>query len=60
MKKILLFLFFILITSGSANTIEFKVFDLIEKELSILDVRKVRGAKNSEFILSAQMRMVVF
>ena len=36
----------ILIINGSCNANEIKVFDFTEKELSQLDVRKVRGADN--------------
>ncbi len=36
----------ILIISGSCNANEIKVFDFTEKELSQLDIRKVRGADN--------------
>ena len=47
MKNFLIFLFFTLITTGDGLTNEVKVFDFTEKELSELNVKKVRGAKNS-------------
>ena len=47
MKNFLIFLFFTLITIGDGLTTEVKVFDFTEKELSELNVKKVRGAKNS-------------
>ena len=47
MKNFLIFLFFTLITIGDGLTNEVKVFDFTEKELSELNVKKVRGAKNS-------------
>ncbi len=47
MKNILTFLFLILITTGVGNTIEVKVFEFTNKELSELNIRKVRGSKNN-------------
>ena len=47
MKFILKILITILIIVGSSNANEIKVFDFTEKELSQLDVRKVRGADNN-------------
>ena len=47
MKNFLIFLFFTLIITGDGLTNEVKVFDFTEKELSELNVKKVRGAKNS-------------
>ena len=46
MKFILKFLIIILIITVYSNASEIKVFDFTEKELSQLDVRKVRGADN--------------
>ncbi len=47
MKLVLKFLFCILIMTASSFSNEVKVFDFTEKELSQLDVRKVRGADNN-------------
>ena len=47
MKLILKILIVTLLTVGSGHTSEIKVFDFTEKELSQLDVRKVRGADNN-------------
>ena len=47
MKFILKTIVAILIIVGSSHANEFKVFDFTEKELSELDVRKVRGADNN-------------
>ena len=47
MKFILKILITILIIVGSSNANEIKVFNFTEKELSQLDVRKVRGADNN-------------
>ena len=41
------FLIIILLTTGLGHTSEDKVFDFTEKELSELEVRKVRGAENN-------------
>jgi len=46
MKLILKILLGIFIVIGSSHSSEVKVFDFTEKELSQLDVRKVRGADN--------------
>ena len=46
MKFILKILIIILIITVYSNASEIKVFDFTEKELSQLDVRKVRGADN--------------
>ena len=46
MKLIFKIIIIILIIVGSTHANEIKVFDFSEKELSQLDVRKVRGAKN--------------
>ena len=46
MINIFKFIILILFTTGLGNTSEIKVFDFTEKELSELDVRKVRGADN--------------
>ncbi len=47
MKFIFKIFISILIVVGSSNANEIKVFDFTEKELSQLDVRKVRGADNN-------------
>ena len=47
MKIIFKILIGTLIVVGSSNANEIKVFDFTEKELSQLDVRKVRGADNN-------------
>ena len=47
MKTILKILVGTLIIVGSSNANEIKVFNFTEKELSQLDVRKVRGADNN-------------
>ena len=47
MKTVLKILVGILIIVGSSNANEIKVFNFTEKELSQLDVRKVRGADNN-------------
>ena len=47
MKFILKILFGTLIVVASSNANEIKVFNFTEKELSQLDVRKVRGADNN-------------
>ena len=47
MKLILKILIVTLLAVGSGHTNEIKVFDFTEKELSQLDVRKVRGADNN-------------
>ena len=47
MKLIIKIFIFTLLVVGSGHTNEIKVFDFTEKELSQLDVRKVRGAKNN-------------
>ena len=47
MKIIFKILVVTLIIVGSSNANEIKVFDFTEKELSQLDVRKVRGADNN-------------
>ena len=47
MKTVLKILVGILILVGSSNANEIKVFNFTEKELSQLDVRKVRGADNN-------------
>ena len=47
MKFIFKIFISILIIVGSSNANEIKVFDFTEKELSQLDVRKVRGADNN-------------
>ena len=47
MKFILKILITTLIIVGSSNANEIKVFNFTEKELSQLDVRKVRGADNN-------------
>ena len=47
MKLILKIFIVTLLVFGSGYTNEIKVFDFTEKELSQLDVRKVRGAKNN-------------
>ena len=47
MKLIFKILISILIIFGTSNANEIKVFDFTEKELSQLDVRKVRGADNN-------------
>ena len=47
MKNILKILVGTLIIVGSSNANEIKVFNFTEKELSQLDVRKVRGADNN-------------
>ena len=47
MKLIFTILIDILILIGSSHANEVKVFDFTEKELSELDVRKVRGADNN-------------
>ncbi len=47
MKTILKILVATLIIVGSSNANEIKVFNFTEKELSQLDVRKVRGADNN-------------
>ena len=47
MKTILKILVGTLIIVGSSNANEIKVFNFTEKELSKLDVRKVRGADNN-------------
>ena len=47
MKTILKILLGTLIIVGSSNANEIKVFNFTEKELSQLDVRKVRGADNN-------------
>ena len=47
MKLISKILFSILIMTGTGYSVEVKVFDFTEKELSQLDVRKVRGADNN-------------
>ena len=47
MKTVLKILVGILIIVGSSNANEIKVFNFTEKELSKLDVRKVRGADNN-------------
>ena len=44
-SKIFIVYFFIMLALVNAN--EIKVFDFTEKELSQLDVRKVRGADNN-------------
>ena len=47
MKLILNIFIVTLLVFGSGHTNEIKVFDFTEKELSQLDVRKVRGAENN-------------
>ena len=47
MKLILKIFIVTLLVLGSGRTDEIKVFDFTEKELSQLDVRKVRGADNN-------------
>ena len=47
MKLILKIFIVTLLVVGSGHTNEIKVFDFTEKELSQLDVRKVRGADNN-------------
>ena len=47
MKLILKIIIVTLISVGLSNANEIKVFDFTEEELSQLDVRKVRGARNS-------------
>ena len=47
MKFILKIIIGTLITVGSSHANEIKIFDFTEKELSELDVRKVRGAENN-------------
>jgi hypothetical protein len=47
MKLILKTFIITLFVVGSGHTNEIKVFDFTEKELSQLDVRKVRGAQNN-------------
>ena len=47
MKTVLKILVGILIIVGSSNANEIKVFNFTEKELSQLDIRKVRGADNN-------------
>ena len=47
MKFILKIIIGTLITVGSSHANEIKIFDFTEKELSELDVRKVRGADNN-------------
>ena len=47
MKLILKIFIVNLLVLGSGHTNEIKVFDFTEKELSQLDVRKVRGAENN-------------
>ena len=47
MKLILKIFIVTLLVLGSGHTNEIKVFDFTEKELSQLDVRKVRGADNN-------------
>ncbi len=47
MKLILKIFIVILLAIGSGHTNEIKVFDFNEKELSQLDIRKVRGADNN-------------
>ena len=47
MKLILKTFIITLLVVGSGHTNEIKVFDFTEKELSQLDVRKVRGAQNN-------------
>ena len=47
MKLILKIFIVTLLVVGSGHTNEIKVFDFTEKELSQLDVRKVRGAENN-------------
>ena len=47
MKTILKIIVGTLIIVGSSNANEIKVFNFTEKELSQLDVRKVRGADNN-------------
>ena len=47
MKFILKIIVGTLIIVSSSNANEIKVFDFTEKELSQLDIRKVRGAKNN-------------
>ena len=47
MKLILKIFIVTLLVFGSGHTNEIKVFEFTEKELSQLDVRKVRGAKNN-------------
>ena len=46
MKIFFNFLVFILITTNWANSNEVKIFNFTDKELSELEVRKVRGADN--------------
>ena len=57
-------IFYIFITSliflSSANAETVKVFEFTEKELSALEIRKVRGAVTRLLILLDQMRMVIF
>ena len=47
MKFILKIIIGTLITVGSSHANEIKIFDFTEKELSQLNVRKVRGADNN-------------
>ncbi len=47
MKFLFKILIGIILLTGSSNTNEVRVFDFSEEELSQLDVRKVRGAKNN-------------
>ena len=47
MKFILKIIVGTLIIVGSSHANDIKIFDFTEKELSILDVRKVRGADNN-------------
>ncbi len=47
MKLIFKIFIVTLLVLGSGHTDEIKVFDFTEKELSQLDVRKVRGADNN-------------
>tara|TARA_Y100000591_G_scaffold16391_1_gene12333 strand:- start:80 stop:730 length:651 start_codon:yes stop_codon:yes gene_type:complete len=47
MKLILKIILFTLVIIGFSHANEIKVFDFTEKELSQLDIRKVRGAKNN-------------
>ena len=46
MINIFKFIILILFTTGLGQASEVKVFDFTEKELSELDVRKVRGSDN--------------
>ena len=57
-------IFYIFITSliflSSAHAETVKVFEFTEKELSELDVRKVRGADNITVYTMDQMKMEAF